>query len=190
MDILLADNMYKVYVKGFVGNFGTKVLIEKKNSELKNYFNEEFLVNTLKQIEDGGNPSLFFKGDKEVRCIDSEPVGKGGVLAALWKVCDRNKFGLKFRLCDIPILQGTIEIANYFDINPYRLLTKNAYLYILDLDKSDIIEESYDFRYIGDIVDGKQRIRVDNEAESFLTKGYKDEIDIVLKRFTREIKDE
>ena len=39
-------------------------------------------------------------------------------------------------------------------------------------------------------MDGKKRIRVDNEAESFLTKDYKDEIDKVLKRFTREIKDE
>ena len=123
--------MIKLYVLGFVGNLGTKVLIEEKQDELLKQFNQEFITHINNQIEeslskDGFNPSLIMSSCEEV--VDYEQIGKGGILTALWKLCDRNKWGLKFSLRKIPILQGTIEIANYFDLNPYRLLTDNAFI--------------------------------------------------------------
>lgn len=177
--------MIKVYVKGFVGNLGTKVLIENKYDALSKYFSEEYLqavYKTLSDImKDGDNPSLsMFGGNTYI-----EEVSKGGILSALWKICDRNKWGLAYSLREIPILQGTVEVANYFDINPYRLLSKGVFIIVSDKDYDS---ETYVNIYpIGEIKNTKKRVRVDGESEAFLTKDFKDEIDKILPKYTKKI---
>ena len=192
--------MVKLYVSGFVGNLGTKVLIEEKQDELVKQFNQEFITHIKNQIEeslskDGFNPSLIMpyrrgevnecRGEHcEPAVIDYEQIGKGGILTALWKLCDRNKWGLKYSLRKIPILQGTIEIANYFDLNPYRLLTNNAFIIACEFVGGEFHEPLYE---IGDITNEKKRVRIDGEAEAFLTKDYKDEIDKVIPNYIKKM---
>lgn len=180
--------MKSIYVNGYVANLGTKVLIEEKYDLLLKYFSKEFLDSSLNKInkvildKGGQNPSLSIYEDK---IIDKEDISKGGVLSSLWKICERNNFGLKYSLRSIPILQSTIEIANYFDINPYRLLTCNSQLMIFDdIEVNDIVDE-IPFVKIGDIMNNKKRIRIDSEQESFLTKDFKDEIDKILPKYTK-----
>ena len=205
--------MIKLYVSGFVGNLGTKVLIEEKQDELVRQFNQEFITYIKNQIEeslskDGFNPSLImsYRRDEVNECrgehcepavIDYEQMGKGGILAALWKLCDRNKWGLKYSLRKIPILQGTIEIANYFDLNPYRLLTNNAFIIAFrdecdcrgeHCEPKDCMGEFHEPLYeIGDITNERKRVRIDGEAEAFLTKDYKDEINKVIPNYTKQL---
>lgn len=177
--------MYNVYLSGFVGNLGTKYILEKNRVELLKHFSVSYIDKVLKDlkksIDIGGLYPLL-----DCPKIDIEPVIKGGFLAALWKVCDRNNFGLKYSLSEVKLLQGTIEISNYYNINPYRLLTENSYIVILDeqISINDKIIYGYyngdinmPFTKIGEIVEGKKRVRIDSETESFLIKDYKDEID-------------
>ena len=211
--------MIKLYVSGFVGKLGTRVLIEEKQEELIKQFNHEFITHIKNQIDeslskDGFNPSLimsycepivgasftspYSKGEPNQKCrgeacepevIDYEQIGKGGILASLWKLCDRNKWGLKYSLRKIPILQGTIEIANYFDINPYRLLTSNTAIIACrseHCEPKDCTGEFHEPLYeIGDITNERKRVRIDGEAEAFLTKDFKDEIDKVIPNYIK-----
>ena len=175
-----------VYIKGFVGNLGTYILIDEKYEELCSYFNKEFIDKTKKTIydsmyKDGINPSLTICSGS---VIDKEEMQNGGFLTALWKICERNKWGIEYNLRNVPILQGTVEVANYFDINPYRLLTKDSFIYVVEEDNyKDYI--SIDEKYIGQINKSKKRVRIDGESESFLTKDFKDEIDKVIYKFTK-----
>ena len=188
--------MIKLYVIGSVGNLGTKVLIDEKYDELVKQFNQEFVAHTKNEIEkslseDGFNPSLIMPEK-----VDWEAIGKGGVLASLWKLCDRNKWGLRYSLRSIPILQGTVEIANHLDINPYRLLTSNSYLVACDIVGDDILSSlvgadiirPQPLTYIGDITNEKKRVRIDGETEAFLTKDFKDEIDKIIEGYTKKNK--
>ena len=183
--------MYKIYVKGYAGNLGTRVLIEKKYDELSKRFSKDYLndlVNTLDEIlKDGEIPSLNLSNynDTNIDVYDIETIGKGGILTALWKICERNKWGLKYSLRSIPILQGTIEISNFFDINPYRLLTKNAFIIASDDEHNDSKYYPHILTYIGDITNERKRVRIDGKVEAFLTKDYKDEIDKVLSNYTK-----
>lgn len=195
--------MLNVFVNGFVGNLGTLALIENKFDALNNYFSYDFINKVRNDIIGGENPLLFLQDSfnyKNQNTINNynikyiEPIEKGGVLTALWKICDNNSFGLKYSLRQIPILQGTVEISNYFDINPYRLLTNNSSVIIAELDEnynynendSDKIVYSNSFNIIGEITNSKKRVRIDGETESFLTKDYKDEIDKVLNKYTKK----
>lgn len=189
--------MHKIYVKGYVGNFGTKVLIEKKYDELLKHFSKSYLddlINNLNSSIKGGEiPSLNL-----LNISDRENIDKGGVLTTLWKLCDRNKWGLRFSLNKIPILQGTIEISNFFDINPYRLLTSNSEIIAIDENESEkvlnvINNEIYSsnsfyipFIEIGETNKLKKRVRIDGETEAFLTKDFKDEIDKIIYRYTKD----
>lgn len=166
--------MYNVVVKGFVGNLGTEVLIEEKKSELLNFFSNTYIEKIKSDLVDGISPSLFIEKEIIGNVFDKEEIGKGGFLAALWKICDRNKVGIKYDLSKVPIIQGTIEIANYFDINPYRLLTMNAEILFIENDY-EIIDEYY-IKKIGETNNTKQRIRTDIETKSFLTKYYQDDL--------------
>lgn len=213
--------MIKLFVTGYIGNLGTKVLIEEKQDELVEKFSKEFITHINNQIEeslskDGFNPSLIMpdrrgefhessvgadiirpqcrgevnecRGEHcEPTVIDYEQIGKGGILTSLWKLCDRNKWGLRYSLKAIPILQGTIEVANCFDLNPYRLLTDNAFI-IACSDECDCTGEFHEPLYeIGDITNEKKRVRIDGEAEAFLTKDFKDEIDKVIPNFIKKM---
>ncbi len=42
------------------------------------------------------------------------------------------------------------------------------------------------FIKIGEIVNTKKRVRIDGEAEAFLTKDYKDEIDKIINKYTKK----
>ena len=174
--------MNKIYVKGYVGNLGTKILIEKKSDELAKHFSKEYLHLLNKNIDDtlkGGEiPSLSML---ENIIIDREKITKGGVLTALWKICERNKWGLTYNLRSIPILQGTIEISNFFDLNPKDNTSYESYSNL-----SAIIEHMPDaFAEIGETTSAKKRVRIDGEVEAFLTKDYKDEIDKIIPKWTK-----
>lgn len=185
---------YYVYVSGFVGNLGTKILIKEKKAALLERYSNMYLKKIISDIESDevenlvlisedlsklNNESLFNLRDENI-IFDIEKVGKGGILAALWKICDRNKFGLSYSLSDIPILQGTVEISNFFDINPYRLLSGNG-KEINNIKISSFIK-------IGEITNSKKRIRSDNETFSYLTKDYKDEIDKIINGISKKYK--
>ena len=182
--------MNKLFVSGYVGNLGTKILLENKLDELSKHFNKEYLHSLRKVLEDtmkdGFIPSLSMFNDK---IVDSETISKGGVLTAIWKLCDRNHWGLTYNLRKIPILQGTVEIANFYNLNPYRLLSSNSKLYVLSIEDENCFNYDIDntISYIGDITNSKKRLRIDGETEAFLTKDFKDEIDKVLEKCTNKI---
>ena len=55
-------------------------------------------------------------------------LSQGGIFNALWEMADRAGVGLEVDLKKIPVKQETIEICEYFDINPYYLYSAGALL--------------------------------------------------------------
>ncbi len=52
----------------------------------------------------------------------------GGVFAALWEMAECAGVGLDVDLRKIPVRQETIEICEFFDLNPYQLYGQGAWL--------------------------------------------------------------
>ena len=53
---------------------------------------------------------------------------EGGVFGALWELAEFAECGLEIDLPSIPISQETVEICEYFDVNPYQLRTEGVFL--------------------------------------------------------------
>lgn len=55
-------------------------------------------------------------------------LSQGGIFTALWEMANRAGVGLEVDLKKIPIRQETVELCEYFDINPYNLYSAGALL--------------------------------------------------------------
>ena len=48
-------------------------------------------------------------------------VTTGGIFGALWELAEASGVGLEIELKKIPIRQETVEICEFFDLNPYQM---------------------------------------------------------------------
>lgn len=102
----------------------------------------------------------------------------GGIFAALWQLGDRNGVGLKVNLKDIPVRQETIEICEFFDINPYKLRSDGSLLIVTEKPEDMILslqKQNINAVVIGQITDGMDRIVVSKEEQRFLEEPRQDE---------------
>lgn len=59
-------------------------------------------------------------------------VSRGGVFGALWELAERAGVGLEIDLKKIPVKQETIEICEFFGLNPYELLSGGCLIMAAD----------------------------------------------------------
>ena len=53
-----------------------------------------------------------------------------GLYAALWNLGEMGKCGLTVELSAIPLRQGTVEVCNELDVNPYEIPSPGCFLYL------------------------------------------------------------
>ncbi len=59
---------------------------------------------------------------------DMQAVREGGLFGGLWELAAKNSVGLVADLKRIPVRQETIEVCEYFDLNPYELMAAGSLL--------------------------------------------------------------
>ncbi|MDD6035854.1 MAG: AIR synthase related protein [Lachnospiraceae bacterium] len=102
---------------------------------LAGHFTEELTARYPKRfIEHAAD--LFVEAEKNAEAFLAVSDGavyvhaaaEGGVFGALWELAEYAQCGLEIELPAIPILQETVEICEYFDVNPYQLRTEGVFL--------------------------------------------------------------
>ena len=58
--------------------------------------------------------------------------GEGGIFNALWELYKMTGCGMEVDLLKLPITQQTIEICEFYDINPYMLFSEGVRIYVTD----------------------------------------------------------
>lgn len=170
------ENMY-ICVSGLAGNIGTKIIIEEKYNELVLHYSHIYINRIIKETD------TSLKQKFEINdVIDIQEVNRGGVLSAIWNICERNNIGIDFYIKKIPINYGTIEIANYFDFTPYRLLSENCFVYIT---KYQNVKKNIYTNVIGQIKNQRKRVAINEDYETFLTKQSRDEIDLIIPKYIK-----
>lgn len=112
--------------------------------------------------------------------------GDGGVFAGLWKLADRSGIGLKVRFGDIPVRQETIELCEYFDINPYKLRSDGSLLIATDRP-DELISALHDADIhacvVGYFTEGIDRVLISGKEDSerrFIEEPTQDELAKIL----------
>lgn len=157
---------------------GTVILAEEKKEELL----ERYPAHMIREAE----------GFKEYLSVEKETViarrmeahavydaGSGGIFGVLWKISCEMAVGLDIDLKKIPIRQETIELCEFFDLNPYQLLSGGMLVILTDQGKSLVEELSaagISAQIIGNTNSGNDKIIRNGEKIRYLDPVRQDEI--------------
>ena len=110
-------------------------------------------------------------------------VTEGGIYGALWEMAEASGIGLEIDLKAIPIRQETVEICEYFGLNPYYLISSGCMLMAGDRGH-DLVRELEKAKIpaavIGKAVEGKTRRILNGEEEAYLERPRTDELYRIL----------
>ena len=110
-------------------------------------------------------------------------VREGGIFGALWELAQESDVGLVIDLKKIPVKQETIEVCEFFDANPYKLLSGGSLLFTTDkgMDLVDLLgEQGIAATVIGKTIEGNDRILMNEDEKRFLEPAREDELYKVL----------
>lgn len=114
-------------VAGWIGLEGMLRIIGEKEAELRRRFAADF-IRRMKAYdrEVCGISRIAAARDQGVSMI--RQVLDGGILACLWEFAEEAGTGLSLDMKKLPILQETIEVCEYFRLNPYQLTSAGCFV--------------------------------------------------------------
>lgn len=157
---------------------GTAILAREKEEELRTRYAQPFIDNAKVF---GQMMSILPEAAVAVKSGASamHDVSEGGIFGALWELAESAGVGLEIDLKKIPIRQETIEICEFFDVNPYKLLSGGCLLIatedgnglVMELEKADIPAV-----IIGKATDSNDRVLINEDERRFLETTQTDEL--------------
>lgn len=162
----------------WAGLEGTAILARDKEEELKTRFSREFIekaqgmlsgISIVKEAQIGSRNGASVMHD----------VTEGGIFGALWEIGSSSNVGIEVDLKKIPIRQETIEICEFFDLNPYMLISSGCLLMAADHGNTMVEalkKEGIDSAVIGRVTEGRDRIIRSGEEKRYLEPPKSDEL--------------
>ncbi|MGN0141422.1 MAG: AIR synthase family protein [Roseburia sp.] len=167
-----------ILVTKWIGIEGTAILAKEKEQELLTRFPAPF-VEKAKSLD--AYISVLSEAAVAVKSGVSamHDVTEGGIFGALWEMAEASGVGLEIDLKKIPIRQETVEVCEYFGINPYELISSGCMLMaaedgntlVRELDKAGIPAT-----VIGKAVEGNDRVILNGDEKRFLEQPKTDEL--------------
>ncbi len=179
---LLRSNMAKpnqdIVLLKWIGLEGTLRILREKEEALKTRFVPAFLAQT-----ESLSSQLFSEKEmlfaKEFGVSAMHPIGAGGILAALWELCESADMGMEVELKKMAIRQETIEICEFFHLNPYQLTSTGSVLIVTDRGE-ELVEhfqtEGVQATLLGRTTKEKARVILGGEEKRFLDRPAPDEL--------------
>ena len=173
---------YSIVVTKWIGLYGSVLLAENKYDELRSRY-PAFIM------DDAIGFKQYLSIDTEVkialehgdRCMYA--CGEGGLYAGLWNLTRASGVGMTGYYKDIPIRQETVELCEFYDINPYKLRSEGTLIVVTqtpDELKMMYADAGIPSSVIGYITEHKERILIYADEKKHIQKPARDELSKVL----------
>lgn len=167
----------ELLVTGWIALGGTALLAERYESELQKRYPFS-LIDRAKEFEKLTAAARDARAITHFGAAPMHALGQGGIFGALWEMAERAGVGLEVDLKKIPIKQETVELCEYFDINPYEFYSAGALL--VGTDQAEALEDwlhsqGIESCVIGRVTDGRERRIRNGEDCRFLDRPRQDE---------------
>ena len=167
----------------WAGIEGTGIIALEKEAELKGHVKQSLIeeakkfTSLISVVEDSA--AAMKHGVKAMHDIT-----EGGVYGALWEMAASAKVGFEVQLDHIPIKRETIEICEFYGINPYQLISSGALL-IGTQDGQGLVKAleaaGIHSAHIGKVTSGKDRLIISDQMRQTLKPPQSDELYKVIK---------
>lgn len=126
----------EIILCGTIGLEGILRILDEREEELAKRFVPTFIrqINGLKDqlfLDKAANEAKAFAMKNGI--LDTfamQQIGSGGILAALWEIAEAAGIGMEIDLNQIAIRQETVEICEYYQLNPYQMTSTGAILMV------------------------------------------------------------
>lgn len=170
-------------VAGFAGLEGTKRIARQREKELLSRFSKGYLER-FKEISDGAmNQDEEYL--KKMGAIQWEKAGEGGIHTALWNISGSYGLGFQIHLYRIPVRQETIEICEFYDLDPYDLYCKNCLVFVADNGghmEEELKQAGIPAAWIGTVTEGIAREVFYGKVRRFMDRPREDELYKIIER--------
>ena len=159
-----------IILSKWIGLEGTSIIAKEKEKELLNRF-PKHMIERAKEFDQYLSIIPEAKIGVEMKVSSMHDVTEGGIFGALWEMAEASEVGLEIDLKEIPVKQETIEICEYFLLNPYCLISSgsllmagdNGYEVVRELKKAGIHGA-----VIGKAVKGRDRVVINDNERRYL----------------------
>lgn len=173
----LQGSDYDLVVTKAIGLAGTALLAEERETELRSRYTIDF-IERAKRLG-----AEIVTGEEITVCRRHGAVlhnlSEGGVLAGLWEFLEHVGLGMDIDMKKIPICQETVELTEFFGLNPYQMLSTGSYLAAVQ-DGQALVEELEQIGVpavvIGKTIADKARIIRRDEEVRYLDRPAADEL--------------
>lgn len=179
---LLQSKMAKadqdIVLTKWIGLEGMLRIVREKEEELSKRFVPVFM-NQVKALEENLFAVKELKLAAEYGVSAMHQITGGGILAALWNLAESAELGMEVELKDISIKQETIEICEYFHLNPYQMTSAGSVLMIADNGKElagQLEKIGVQAAVIGKMTEGNERVILSNSEKRYLDRPAQDEL--------------
>ncbi len=162
----------------WVGLEGTSILAYEKEEELRARYAQPFIdrAKVFRQMM-----SVLPEAAVAVKSGASamHDVSEGGIFGALWELAESAGVGLEIDIKKIPIRQETIEICEFLDVNPYKLLSGGCLLIATEDGNGLVMElekENIPAVIIGKATESNDRVLINEDERRFLETAQTDEL--------------
>ena len=104
-------------------------IIDEAEADLRTRFTPSFIEKTKRCKESLILPEQILKLPEEAK---SRQCGDGGVLCGLWELAEAEKIGFEIDFSKLALKQETVEICEFFQLNPYLLTSAGSYLVLTE----------------------------------------------------------
>lgn len=169
---------HDIVITKWIGLEGTSIIAKEKERELLTRYPGD-MVETAKSFDKYLSvvPEAAVAVKSGVSAMHD--VTEGGIFGALWEMAESSGVGLTIDLKKIPVRQETIEVCEFFGINPYELISSGSMLMatedgnqlVRDLEKAGIPAV-----VVGKATAGNDRVLQNAEEQRFLEPPKTDEL--------------
>ena len=167
-----------VIVTKWVGLEGTSIIAKEKEEELLTRY-PQALVDAAKEFDAYLSvlPEAAVAVESGVSAMHD--VTEGGIFGALWEMAESAGVGLEIDLKKIPIRQETVEVCEFFDINPCELISSGSML-MAAADGNGLVRAleaaNIPAVCVGKVTEGNDRVLLSGEERRFLEPPKTDEL--------------
>ena len=171
-----------IVVTKWIAIEGTSILAKEKETELLTRYPQN-LIDEAKAMDKHLSvvPEAAIAVKSGVSAMHD--VTEGGIFGAFWEMAEASGVGLEIDLKKIPIRQESVEICEFFGINPYELISSGSMLMAAEdgnLLVRSLKKAGIEATVVGKAVAGNDRVLVNEEERRFLEPPKADELYKVL----------
>lgn len=167
-----------IVISKWIGLEGTARIAKRYRDELRQRF-------PMRMIEDAADYDRYLSVIPEAATAvksgvcGMHDVSRGGIFAALWEMASGAGVGLHVDFKKLPVRQETIEICEYFALNPYELLSGGCLIMTAQDGEKLVVEltrAGIPAVIVGKTTDSNDRVLYNGEEKRFLDMPKTDQI--------------